>query len=98
MYGFKTGPSGPGIFLKGIIKMKYIGKNKFELNNGTEIEAYQGIIGLSTIDGFGLYSGYDDPLGYGRHNGGNYEDLTDEEEKEIADFMIQKWTEFRNSL
>lgn len=72
--------------------MRYLGEDRYSMNNGKEFYANCGIIGLSPKEchyenDWYIHEGYD---------GGIFEsrEFTKEERKEISDFMINQWREW----
>ena len=75
--------------------MRYTGEDHIEFEStGRSAYAYGGVIGISEgdVDSLSVVGGYDDrfPL----HSEG---ELTKEEHRELADYMIDLWTQFRKS-
>lgn len=71
--------------------MKVVGDTAYFESTGREEGAVFGIIGLCVAlpDG-GVFQGYDSGFVYD-------EPLTAEERNELADFMIEKWNQYRTS-
>ena len=69
--------------------MKISKDDHFILSTGKEFYAHGNILGISeSNDVEYFYNGYD---------GGDYfKDFTNEELKEIADYMIEQWNNFKN--
>jgi hypothetical protein len=81
-----------------IDKMNRSGNDFYRLKNNCVIEADQGIIGLSSeIDDAKIYQGCN---GYilEASKGHIQHELTEDEKIEIADYMIERWITFRNSI
>ncbi|MFX0132955.1 MAG: hypothetical protein ACFFDN_04845 [Candidatus Hodarchaeota archaeon] len=56
---------------------------------------YDNLISIDTDGKF--YEGYDNDL-WGGYINNSYEPFTTDEKKEIADFMIDRWIEFKKRL
>lgn len=74
----------------------------FTLSTGRTFCANRGLISVGEGDfkPWELYAGYDNSLGTGEWDDVRDEpaDFTDDEKREIADFMIERWTRFRETL
>lgn len=72
--------------------MKYDDRNEklvFE-TTGREVVVNRGIVGLSEKDSDVFYGGYDDHY--------RVDGLTAEEREELADYMIELWTRFKEMM
>lgn len=71
----------------------------FRLSSGREVNPYLGIIGIAKHpEGWFVGGGYDDVLTSATVDAFEPENAwTPDERRELADYMIALWTEFRNS-
>lgn len=75
--------------------------NKFILKTGRTFHAHQGIIGID--DELAIYGGYDEDVLDSRGSfGSDWDDegevldlISSDEAEEIADHMVQLWTDFK---
>ena len=81
--------------------MKLTDTNKVTFSSGKKIYAYGGIVGID--EDLVVYGGYDqdfyDPTAdysWKTDPGENAQELTDEERVELADYMIERWNDFKN--
>lgn len=80
--------------------MKKISTESFQLSTGKIIHPNEGIIGIADYDGkYRIFGGYDDEFWTRLDTKDEkYVDLTDDEAKEIAVYMITLWTKFISTL
>jgi len=74
--------------------MKRINEDSYLLSTGKEISPKCGIIGLKEVSGFGIFEGYDGQLNIEDKEGLFQHDITKEEAKEIALYMVEMWKRF----
>jgi len=79
----------------------HIAKNKIVLSTGREIHCLGPNIGMSlteTPKGWRITTGFDDVI-HAKVDGSWHDDaLSHEEAREVADYMIAVWTEYKDSI